>query len=112
VGRGQHRHRHVDRDAAGILAQTPAGALIDITRLKRAAVVAAAIIVMAASLLLPLFSNFFLVVASQAVAHASAAAFGPGSRQSRWALSATPLSAGALAATKPSIMPATHSPQR
>ena len=64
--------------AAGILAQTPAGALIDITRLKRAAVVAAAIIVVAASLLLPLFSNFFLVAASQAVAHASAAAFGPG----------------------------------
>jgi MFS family permease len=63
--------------AAGILAQTPAGALIDITRLKRAAVVAAAIIVVAASLLLPLFSNFFLVAASQATAHAAAAAFGP-----------------------------------
>jgi predicted MFS family arabinose efflux permease len=63
--------------AAGILAQTPAGGLIDATRAKRALMVVAAVAVTAASLLLPLFTNFFLVAASQATAHAAAAVFGP-----------------------------------
>jgi len=63
--------------AAGILAQTPAGALIDSTRAKRAVMVAAAIAVTAASLLLPMFSSFLLVAASPATAHAAAAVFGP-----------------------------------
>ena len=40
--------------AAGIVAQTPAGALVDNTKAKRAAVVIAAVFVMAASLLLPM----------------------------------------------------------
>jgi MFS family permease len=64
--------------AAGIVAQTPAGALIDATRAKRAVMATAAIAVTAASLLLPLFSGFIPVAASQAAAHASAAVFGPG----------------------------------
>src|SRR5579863_8912597 len=38
---------------AGILAQTPAGALIDVTRAKRAAVAVAALLVTVVSLLLP-----------------------------------------------------------
>jgi MFS family permease len=63
--------------AAGILAQTPAGALVDATRSKRAVMVAAAMVVVAASLLLPLVSRFVPVAASQATAHAAAAIFGP-----------------------------------
>src|ERR1700751_3515009 len=46
---------------AGILAQTPAGALIDATRAKRAIMVAAAIIVTAPSLSLPLLPGFWPV---------------------------------------------------
>ncbi len=64
--------------AAGIVAQTPAGGLIDATRAKRAVMAVAAIAVAAASLLLPLFSGFIPVAASQAAAHAAAAVFGPG----------------------------------
>ncbi len=64
--------------AAGIIAQTPAGGLIDATRAKRAVMAVAAIAVAAASLLLPLFSHFIPVAASQAAAHAAAAVFGPG----------------------------------
>jgi len=63
--------------AAGIAAQTPAGALIDASRAKRGLMAAAAVAVTAASLLLPLVSNFALVAASQAAAHAAAAVFGP-----------------------------------
>src|SRR5690242_21661582 len=40
---------------AGIVAQTPAGALVDATQQKRLLMVGAAIVVTAASLLLPLF---------------------------------------------------------
>jgi MFS family permease len=64
--------------AAGILAQTPAGGLIDATRAKRALMVAAAVVVSSASLVLPLFSHFLPVAVSQATAHAAAAVFGPG----------------------------------
>jgi MFS family permease len=63
--------------AAGILAQTPAGALVDSTRWKRALMVAAGILVMAASILLPWLPNFLPVAASQATAHAAGAVFGP-----------------------------------
>src|SRR5580704_1979933 len=62
---------------AGILAQTPAGALIDSTKAKRTVMVAAAVLVTAASLLLPWLSSFFAVAASQATAHAASAVFGP-----------------------------------
>src|SRR5215472_4270437 len=54
---------------AGILAQTPAGALVDATRAKRAVMVGAAVLVTAASLLLPWLTTFWPVGASQAVAH-------------------------------------------
>ena len=63
---------------AGLVAQTPAGGVIDVTRSKRALVVTAAIVVLLASLALPLVSNVFAVAASQALAHAAAAVFGPG----------------------------------
>ncbi len=62
---------------AGILAQAPAGALIDATRVKRLAVAVAAMMVTAVSLLLPWFSSFFEVALFQAAAHAAAAIFAP-----------------------------------
>jgi len=51
---------------AGILAETPCGALIDATRAKRAVVVLAALVVTAGSLLLPFLSTFLAVAVSQA----------------------------------------------
>jgi MFS family permease len=63
--------------AAGILAQTPAGAFIDATRAKRIIVAVAALMVAAASLLLPWVQNFPAVTISQATAHAAAAIFAP-----------------------------------
>jgi MFS family permease len=62
---------------AGILAQTPAGALIDRIRVKRAVVVAAAVIVTAGSLALPFIGSFWLVAATQAVTGVAAAVFPP-----------------------------------
>src|SRR6201997_951101 len=63
---------------AGILAQTPAGALVDATRAKRAIMVAAAaIIVTAASLSLPLLPGFWPVAISQGIAHAAGSIFPP-----------------------------------
>jgi len=62
---------------AGIVAQTPAGALIDATRAKRLVMVIAATIVTAASLLLPLYPNFLGAAFSQGSAHAAAAVFPP-----------------------------------
>ena len=62
---------------AGILAQTPAGALVDATKAKRAVMVAAAVLVTAASLLLPWLSSFWPVGVSQAAAHAAGVVFGP-----------------------------------
>jgi predicted MFS family arabinose efflux permease len=50
---------------AGIIAQTPAGALVDATRAKRLIMIAAAIMVTTASLLLPLLSSFWPVAISQ-----------------------------------------------
>ena len=51
---------------AGIVAQTPAGALVDATRKKRMVIVAAALLVTVASLLLPAFPGFWPVVVSLA----------------------------------------------
>ncbi|MHC1945012.1 MFS transporter [Bradyrhizobium sp. UFLA06-06] len=62
---------------AGILAQTPAGALIDRSRAKRGLMIAAAIAVTAACLLLPLLDRFELVAATQALAAASGSVFAP-----------------------------------
>jgi len=62
---------------AGILAQTPAGALVDATRAKRLVMVLAAIIVTLASLLLPVTSGFWPVAISQGIAHAAGVIFPP-----------------------------------
>lgn len=62
---------------AGIIAQTPAGALIDKTTAKRGLIVAAAVMVTIGSVVLPLFSGFFLVATTQALTHVAAAVFAP-----------------------------------
>jgi MFS family permease len=62
---------------AGILAQTPAGALVDATKAKRAFMIAAAVAVTAASLVLPSLSSFWPIAISQATAHAAGVVFGP-----------------------------------
>ena len=63
--------------AAGILAQTPVGALVDTMKAKRIFVAAAALVVTAASLVLPWLPDFIPVAATQATAHAAAAVFAP-----------------------------------
>jgi sugar phosphate permease len=62
---------------AGSLAQTPAGALVDVIKAKRAFMIAAAVAVTAASLILPWLSSFWPVAISQATAHAAGVVFGP-----------------------------------
>ncbi|WP_249158806.1 MFS transporter [Bradyrhizobium jicamae] len=62
---------------AGIIAQTPAGALIDRSHAKRGLMVAAAIAVTAACLVLPLLGRFDLVAATQALAAAAGSIFAP-----------------------------------
>ena len=62
---------------AGLLAQTPAGVLIDATRLKRAIVIGAAVLVTVGSLLLPFLPQFSLVVLMQVATGASGAIFAP-----------------------------------
>src|SRR5215475_8998762 len=62
---------------AGIVAQTPAGALVDATRAKRLMMVIAAIVVTVASLLLPVMSGFWPVAISQGIAHAAGVIFPP-----------------------------------
>lgn len=62
---------------AGIVAQTPAGALLDATRSKRLVMVIAAIMVTVASLSLPLFPGFMPVAISQGIAQAAAVVFPP-----------------------------------
>ena len=62
---------------AGIVAQTPAGALIDRSTAKRALMVIAAIVVTLACLTLPLIHRFELVAVTQALAAAAGAIFAP-----------------------------------
>jgi MFS family permease len=62
---------------AGILAQTPAGALVDATKAKRAVMVVAAVLITAGSLLVPWLSSFWPVAISQATADAAGVVFGP-----------------------------------
>lgn len=62
---------------AGIVAQTPAGALIDRSTAKRALMVVASICVTCACVALPLFDRFELVAATQALAGAAGAIFAP-----------------------------------
>jgi MFS family permease len=62
---------------AGILAQGPAGALVDATRAKRLVMAVAAILVTTASLLLPLDPRFWPVALAQAIAHSAGVVFPP-----------------------------------
>jgi len=62
---------------AGIVAQTPAGAVVDMIRAKRPVMVCAALIVTCVSLALPLCSGFWPVAVSQGIAHAAGAIFPP-----------------------------------
>jgi MFS family permease len=62
---------------AGIIAQTPAGALIDRSTAKRGLMIAAAIVVTLACLTLPFIAKFEWVAATQAVAGAAGAIFAP-----------------------------------
>jgi MFS family permease len=62
---------------AGILAETPSGAVVDAVRAKRGLVVLAALVVTAGSLLLPYLSTFLTVATSQAVVSALGSIFGP-----------------------------------
>jgi MFS family permease len=62
---------------AEILAQTPAGAMVDALRSKRSLMAAAAFAVTVASLALPWLSAFWAVAISQGIAHAARAIFGP-----------------------------------
>jgi len=62
---------------AGIVAQTPAGAVVDTIRAKRPVMVCAALIVTCVSLILPLCSGFWPVAVSQGIAHAAGAIFPP-----------------------------------
>jgi MFS family permease len=62
---------------AGIIAQTPAGALIDKTTAKRAVVIIAAMIVTLSSIVLPLYPGFFFVAATQSLTGVAAAVFAP-----------------------------------
>jgi predicted MFS family arabinose efflux permease len=62
---------------AGILTETPSGALIDAVRSKRAAVVTAALVVTVSSLVLPLLTTFPAVALSQATVSAVGSVFAP-----------------------------------
>jgi MFS family permease len=62
---------------AGIIAQTPAGALIDRSTAKRALMVTAAILVTLSCVALPLIHRLELVAATQAIAAAAGAIFAP-----------------------------------
>ncbi|MGE7153536.1 MFS transporter [Methylorubrum rhodesianum] len=62
---------------AGLLAQTPAGALIDRTNAKRSVVIAAAVVVTLSCLVLPWIANFTLVAGTQALASMAGSVFAP-----------------------------------
>ena len=62
---------------AGLLAQTPAGALVDSLRAKRALVAGAAATVTAACVLMPLWPSFWPVAAAKVASGAASAVFPP-----------------------------------
>jgi MFS family permease len=62
---------------AGLIAQTPAGALIDRSSAKRLIVIGAALAVTLSCLALPFISNFYVVAATQSVAGIAGAIFPP-----------------------------------
>jgi MFS family permease len=61
----------------GLIAQTPAGALIDRGRHKPAIVIAAAVAVTLSCVVLPFIGNFYLVVGTQSLAAVAGAIFPP-----------------------------------
>ena len=61
----------------GLVARTPAGALIDATNHKRAVVIGGAIAVTVSCLVLPFIANFYLVTATQSIAHVAGTIFPP-----------------------------------
>lgn len=62
---------------AALVTQTPAGALVDSSRAKRALIIIAALLVTASCLLLPFISSFTLVALTQALSAAAASIFAP-----------------------------------
>lgn len=62
---------------AALLAQTPAGALIDRITAKRAVVVVAALLVTGSCLLLPMIDSFGLVALTQTVSAIAGSVFAP-----------------------------------
>jgi len=62
---------------AGIVAQTPAGAVVDASKAKRALVVAAAICITATSLAVPWIENHYILAAVQSLSSMAAAVFPP-----------------------------------
>ncbi|SFW20865.1 MULTISPECIES: MFS transporter [Pseudomonas] len=62
---------------AGLVAQAPAGALIDRVRSKRAVVAVAALVVTLGCLILPFTSSFGLVAVTQAIGAVAASVFAP-----------------------------------
>lgn len=63
---------------AGLLATTPAGALVDKVRAKRGLLVGAALVITLASLSLPIVSGFTAVAVTQSLAAMAGAIFAPG----------------------------------
>ena len=95
---------------AGIIAQTPAGALIDRSTAKRALMVTAAILVTLSCVALPLVNQFELVAATQAIAAAAGAIFAPAIAAVTLGIVGPSALPAAPAATKPSTMPAMRWP--
>lgn len=62
---------------AALVTQTPAGALVDSSRAKRALIIIAALLVTASCLVLPFISSFTLVALTQALSAAAASIFAP-----------------------------------
>lgn len=62
---------------AALVTQTPAGALVDRSRAKRALVIIAALLVTVSCVLLPFISSFSLVALTQALSAAAASIFAP-----------------------------------
>ncbi|MBX8574101.1 MFS transporter [Pseudomonas cichorii] len=62
---------------AGLITQTPAGALVDSSRGKRAIIAIAALLVTGSCLLLPFVSSFTLVALTQALSAVAASVFAP-----------------------------------
>ena len=97
---------------AGILTETPGGALIDAIRAKRAAVVLAALVVTGGSLLLPFLSTFLTVTLSQATVSAVGSVFGPAIAAISLGIVGHAYSPAVPAAMKLLITPVTPSPRQ